>query len=167
MIFTLYGADIEQWGNYKKDRKLDFTYKVIQMKPYKIPYDDKMFDCIFLILTLHHAENPLDVLNECNRILKDDGCIVLVEHDVWTDDTHMLVDLEHRIWTTINNEGNEGAIANYYNFYEWNIIFSKCGFKHIHGDILYDDIAYTIRYDMQNVQLYCKKEYKYSNTIYT
>ena len=34
---------------------------------------------------------------ELKRILKDDGCIVLVEHDVWSDDTHLLVDLQQLI----------------------------------------------------------------------
>jgi DNA modification methylase len=29
-----------------------------------------------------------DWLSESYRILKDDGCIVLVEHDVWSDETH-------------------------------------------------------------------------------
>ena len=91
--YNLYGTDIEEWGSYKKNRTFDFPVKFIQMKPYKIPYDDKMFDCIFIILTLHHVDNIIEVLEECHRILKDDGIIVLVEHDVWSDETHMLVDL--------------------------------------------------------------------------
>ena len=102
--YELYGADIEEWGSYKKDRKLDFTFKVIQMKPYKIPYDNKMFDCIFIILTLHHCENIIEVLTECKRILKDDGYICIVEHDIWSDDTHLLVDLQHRIYYNIFDE---------------------------------------------------------------
>ena len=159
--YELYGTDIEEWGPYKKERKIDFTFKVIQMNPYKIPYDDKMFDCIFIILTLHHVKNIIKLLKECYRILKDDGCILIIEHDVWTDETHMLVDLQHRIYCSINKEESEGIKATYYNFFEWDIIFNKCGFKFIRGDKLQDDISFNIRYDMPHVKIYCKKEHKY------
>jgi ubiquinone/menaquinone biosynthesis C-methylase UbiE len=159
--YELYGTDIEDWGPYKKERKLDFPFKFIQKKPYKIPYDNKMFDCIFIILTLHHIENIIEVLKECRRILKDDGCIVLVEHDVWSDDTRMLVDLQHRIYSTIFKENSEGFKANYYNFFEWDIIFNKAGFKSIMGDRLQDDIEFHLRYDMVNITIYSKKEYEY------
>jgi ubiquinone/menaquinone biosynthesis C-methylase UbiE len=163
--YKLYGTDIEYWGPYKKDRKLGFPFKFIQMKPYKIPYDDKMFDCIFIILTLHHTENIIKVLEECYRILKDDGCIVLVEHDVWTDDINMLIDLQHRIYSSIFNETSDGIKATYYNYIEWDIIFNKCGFKYFKSDIIQDDNAYTIRYDMLRITLYCKKNYNYKLCI--
>lgn len=156
--YNLYGADIEEWGSYKKNRKLDFPLKIIQTKPYKIPYDDKMFDCIFIILTLHHAENIMDVLKEAYRILKDDGCIVLIEHDVWIDDTHMLIDLQHRIYKTINCESSDSTKATYYNFYEWDFIFYKNGFKHVHGTQLNEDIANNIRYDMEHVKIFIKSD---------
>jgi ubiquinone/menaquinone biosynthesis C-methylase UbiE len=163
--YELYGADIEEWGTYKKNRILDFPYKVIQLNPYKIPYPDKMFDCIFITLTLHHAKNILDVIKECHRILKDDGCIVLIEHDVWTDDTHMLVDLQHRIYSTVYNEPPSSVNATYYNFYEWDILFNKGGFKFIHGEHIQEDVAYNHRYDMEFMTIYCKKEYKYKMCI--
>jgi len=163
--YEIFGADIEEWGSYSKNRKFDFTYKVIQMNPYKIPYTDKMFDCITIILTLHHAENILDVIKECYRLLKDDGCVILVEHDVWTDETNMLVDLQHRIYTIINNEPLNGSIATYYNYYEWDILFSKCGFKPIISDHIEEDIAFNIRYDVENIIGYCKKDYKYTRLI--
>jgi len=163
--YELYGADIEEWGSYKKNRKLDFPYKVIQLNPYKIPYSDKMFDCIFITLTLHHAENILDVIKECHRILKDDGYIILIEHDVWTDDTHMLVDLQHRIYASVYDEPLSGINATYYNFYEWDILFNKCGFKFIHGEHVQEDIAHNLRYDMEFMTIYCKKEYSYEHFL--
>jgi ubiquinone/menaquinone biosynthesis C-methylase UbiE len=163
--YDLYGADIEEWGSYKKDRKLDFTFKVIQMKPYKIPYNDKMFDCIFIILTTHHCENIIEVLTECKRILKDDGCICTVEHDVWSDDVHLLVDLQHRIYANIFNEPKDSPKATYYNYIEWNIIFNKAGYKYIHGDRLQSDIDFHLRYDMPNIIVYCKKEYDFNLNI--
>ena len=164
--YNLYGTDIENWGPYKQNRTFDFPIKFIQIKPYKIPYDDKMFDCIFIILTLHHAENIIEVLKECYRILKDDGCIVIVEHDVWTDETHMLVDLQHRIYSNIFNEDSNAVKACYYNFYEWDMIFNKVGFKLIYGSHIQDDVAYNLRYDMLQIKFYCKKDYKYSSCFY-
>jgi ubiquinone/menaquinone biosynthesis C-methylase UbiE len=135
------------------------------MNPYKIPYPDKMFDCITLMLTLHHAENIIEVINECYRLLKDDGLILLIEHDVWTDDTHMLVDLQHRIFSLINNENEKGINATYYNFYEWDMLFSKCGFKFIATEHLQEDLAFHIRYDMENIICYSKKDYIYTKIL--
>jgi len=160
--YNLYGADIEEWGKYNKNRKLDFPYKVIQLHPYKIPYSDKMFDCIYITLTLHHAEDILAVLNECHRILKDNGFIILIEHDVWSDDTNMLVDLQHRIYAYSYDEDINSAKATYYNYLEWDILFDKCGFKFIMGNHISEDIAYNLRYDMQLITVYSKKEFNYS-----
>ena len=40
----IYGADIESWGPYEKKRNFDFPFKPITFNPYKIHYNDNMFD---------------------------------------------------------------------------------------------------------------------------
>lgn len=148
----IYGADIESWGPYKKKRTYDFPFKTISFNPYKIHYDNNMFDCITLILTLHHT-NIVETINECKRILKKDGIIVIVEHDIWNDYDNMNIDLQHRIYEVINNE-EPGKRGIYYNFFEWDIIFNKCNMKPIYSDKLFDDASANRRYDLQFIGIY-------------
>lgn len=148
MKCEIYGADIQEWGPYKKTRKFNFPFKYIQTKPYKIPYPDKMFNCITLILTLHHCDDILKTIMECKRLLTDDGIIVIIEHDIWSDNSNMIIDLQHRIYNKIFNEKSD-YIGTYYNFYEWDIIFNKCNFKPIYGDRITESVDMYIKYDLQ------------------
>ena len=151
----IFGADIMEWGPYEKNKKFDFPFKLIQTNPYKIPYSDKMFDCITLILVLHHADNISDILTECYRMLKDDGLLILVEHDVWLDKTHMIIDLQHRIYNKIYNEG-EMIKSMYYNYYEWDLIFLKNNFKIFKAYYLNQFFTNRIKYDVQILNIYIK-----------
>ena len=153
---NIYGADIESWGSYAKNRKFNFPFKNIQINPYKIPYPDKMFDCITIMLVLHHADNIIKTINECKRILKDDGILVIIEHDIWTDESNMIVDIQHKIYTTIFNESPDSPEACYFNVFEWNLIFNKCGMYPIFAKKLEEDITSRIRYDMQTIIIYKK-----------
>lgn len=42
-----------------------------------IPVDDNTFDIVMLAEVIEHLENPIAVLNECYRVLKKDGKIVV------------------------------------------------------------------------------------------
>ncbi len=146
------GADLEEWGPYK-NKSFKFPYKQIQLSPYRIPYNDNIFDCITLILVLHHAEDIISVINECKRMLKPNGIIALVEHDVWSDETNMLIDVQHLIYKKVYNE-QTSYFGRYYNFYEWDIIFSKCGMSPVLMNYLTDDSSNYQRYDMQYIAIY-------------
>ena len=114
-----------------------------------------MFDCITLILTLHHTTNILEVIKECKRLLKDDGIIAIIEHDVWNDYDNMIIDLQHKTYNVIFNE-KEQTIGDYYNFYEWDMIFYKCGMIPIYADRLADNSAFSVRYDLQFLSIFKK-----------
>ncbi len=43
----------------------------------KIPLETDSVDCVTLIAVLEHISKPADVLNECNRILKKNGKILI------------------------------------------------------------------------------------------
>ena len=152
----IYGADIKAWGPYIKSRNIDFTFKFIKENPYKIPYSNKKFDCITIILALHHCDDIITTIKECKRILKDDGIIIIIEHDIWDDNDNMIIDLQHRIYRTIFNEPKEKD-GDYYNFLEWDMIFYKCGMKPIYGDRISDDVSFKYRYDLQFIGIYKKK----------
>lgn len=48
---------------------------------YDLKFDDKSIDIIYMSQAFHHADKPLKLLLECDRVLKDNGRIILVgEH---------------------------------------------------------------------------------------
>lgn len=149
---NVFGADIEEWGPYK-NKKFKFPYKQIQLTPYNIPYPSNTFDCITMILVLHHVGDMIEVINECKRLLKPNGVIALVEHDVWSDETNMLIDAQHRIYKELYDEQTDYH-GRYYNFYEWDILFAKCGMHSVSMDYLTDDASNFQRYDMQYIAIY-------------
>jgi len=157
MNCSIYGADIKEWGPYSSTKKFDFPFKTIQLSPYKIPYRKSTFDCILLSLVLHHADNIYDVLNECSRLLKKEGIILLVEHDVWTYQEDIIVEAQHKLYETINNEKKDSYKGSYYNFFEWDIIFDRCDFEPVFSDRLYEGINSIGRYDNQFYGVYKKK----------
>lgn len=79
-----------------------------------IPFDDKEFDAIVSRQTFEHSLSPLVVLYECNRVLRDDGYLIL--HIPYSEDG-----------TDYNN------IYHHYPFSvkQWKFYFHKSGFKNI------------------------------------
>ena len=152
----IYGADVKQWGPYKLNEKsFSFPVRSIQKKPYHIPYSDNSFDCITLILVIHHAEDIIEMILECKRLLKDDGILVIIEHDVWSDEINMVLDIQHLLYASIKNEKGT-YYAKYYNFYEWDILFDKCKMYPVYGSHIHEDASHRLRYDAQFIAIYKK-----------
>lgn len=45
----------------------------------KLPYKSNAFDTALLVYVLHHCEDPLATLEECKRVIKGDGKIIIFE----------------------------------------------------------------------------------------
>ena len=152
----IYGTDIPEWGPYSKNKKFNYPFKYIKMDPYIVPFKSNYFDCIFMSLILHHASNIGEVLDECHRLLKKNGIVVIIEHDVWNDYDNMIINLQHRIYSYAYNE-TPVEKGSYYNFYEWDLIFSEHDFTPIFGDHIFSDFQGThSRYDNQFIGIYQK-----------
>jgi len=65
----------------RKDTSIDVT----KYDGRKIPFDDKSFDFTMLIDVLHHAEDPMLLLNECARVSR--GFVLIKDHmsENWWD----------------------------------------------------------------------------------
>jgi ubiquinone/menaquinone biosynthesis C-methylase UbiE len=61
-------------GNFKKTKLYLGSF-------YKTRFKNSFFDIIFLSQAFHHANRPIDLLNECNRILKIEGKIIMIGED--------------------------------------------------------------------------------------
>lgn len=61
------GVDVYQWGDVD----------LIAEDSASLSIEDKEFDTVSIIASLNHIPNRQEVLREANRILKDDGIIVI------------------------------------------------------------------------------------------
>lgn len=151
---NIFGADIPQWGNYKKERNIGIEYKKITYNPCHIDYKDSFFDCITLLSVLHHVSSITDVIEECKRMLKKNGIIVILEHDVWNDKDTAIIDIQHKLFQYLNNEKHPSSINCYYNVIEWDIIFDRCGMIPVHRTYLGYNVNSKIKYDLQYITVY-------------
>jgi len=80
--FTVYGIDISDvgvktarsWLHTAGLHAVLMTGSIVELL-----YEDNFFDGIFLYDSLQHIQNRELVLNECLRVIKDDGVIVVIE----------------------------------------------------------------------------------------
>jgi ubiquinone/menaquinone biosynthesis C-methylase UbiE len=69
-----YGIDVSVGEiRYAKNRGI----AVIAGKGEKLPFISKFFSVVFIIVTLCFVDEPLKVLKESTRVLKDEGSIIL------------------------------------------------------------------------------------------
>jgi len=151
---NVYGTDIEMWGPYAQvDTNYSFKFKLINNN--KLNYRDNNFDVISCFLTLHHVENLSSILKEIKRILKPNGILIVIEHDVQNDYDHLLLNILHSIYTHVvdNNHNTKPAKPNnhlhekYYNWLEWQYIFESFGYETLHIDYLFTKPNNEPKYD--------------------
>jgi ubiquinone/menaquinone biosynthesis C-methylase UbiE len=53
------------------------TFRVIEV-PNTFPFDDESFDVVFSVFVIEHSTDPSKFLNECSRILKPGGSLVIL-----------------------------------------------------------------------------------------
>lgn len=71
--WELYGLDLTE------HKLVCEAYKEVRIGDmHKIPYDDGFFDVVWIAHTLEHAISPYVLLCEINRVLKQDGYVVVV-----------------------------------------------------------------------------------------
>ena len=62
----------------------------------KLPFNDKYFDIVLSSQVLEHVEESNQYLNECNRVLKNNGLLFLSTHGTWQ--YHTTIDVQR--WTS-------------------------------------------------------------------
>jgi SAM-dependent methyltransferase len=74
------GVDIEQTGHEHSNSKIDVYYD-----GRTVPFPDGSFDAVFCSEVLEHVFNVEEILTEINRILKDEGKILLTVPFCWNE----------------------------------------------------------------------------------
>jgi ubiquinone/menaquinone biosynthesis C-methylase UbiE len=157
---NIYGTDIESWGPYAKHKELSFQFKYIK-KNDKLDYPDNYFNIITCFLTLHHVKNINNIINEIYRVLKDNGILILIEHDALNHYDKLLIEIQHTFFAFLydNNKNyiKEPYYSNYLNNMEFQYIFTKLhNFALIKSGNFVQSIDMQKRYDQQFYQIYYK-----------
>jgi ubiquinone/menaquinone biosynthesis C-methylase UbiE len=73
----LYGIDISEIQIKRAKERLGKKVELAKAPGEKIPYEDKFFDKILCSEVIEHVLDPLPLLKEMKRVLKDDGILSL------------------------------------------------------------------------------------------
>ena len=122
--------------NYKYDNNLNYIFWDNEI----INVEKKSIDIILIMVALHHMDDQTitNLMNNIKSLLKDDGIIIIKEHDNLNDTTKKIIDWEHHIYhilmTTEINEDNlktylNTFVNNYKSMNEIDKIFEINGFK--------------------------------------
>ena len=158
-INHIYGTDINTWGPYFENKKFNFNFKLIEND--KLNYDSNSFNIITCFVTLHHVKNLDKIIEEIYRILKKNGILIIIEHDILNYLDQLIVDIEHLFFSYFydNNENyiNNPDYALYFNNMEFRYLLSeKYKFKYLYGNTYYESINMHKKYDQQFFQIYKK-----------
>lgn len=93
---------------------------------------------------MHHTDNPTELISEARRLLKLGGKLIIVEHNIETEDQHLIVDLQHTIFSIIYDEPPVSP-GNYTDEKSLRQILSNVGGFKILKSIHFDD-AYDFQY---------------------
>ena len=152
-IKNTYGTDIAEWGPYSKNKNFKFNFKELG-RDNKIDYPDNTFDLVNCILCLHHIPNLIETLKEIKRVLKPNGHLLLIDHNVFIDLDTILIDIQHNLYTYINNEKNTDIFNRFFNYAEWDYILDKLKYKYTIGNDYSESVNIQVRFDFQFYRLY-------------
>lgn len=57
--------------------KIGFDKQLNQLLDDKIPLENDSVDCISMLAVIEHLDYPRQIIRECNRVLKDDGVLII------------------------------------------------------------------------------------------
>ncbi len=126
--------DKNQWlQNSFNHQKLGVTSVVITENE-KLPFEDRSFDFITALQSLHHMKDLDHKLSEISRLLKTNGYFVIREHDCDSKLTSYLIDIEHCAYEMLlkqppNLNFTNDYYANYLSLPKWNSTLAKYKLK--------------------------------------
>lgn len=155
---NVWGTDIGQWGPYKEDKtKMPINFKLINDNI--LDFGNNEFDIITVIFTLHHIEpsSMNKILDECGRVLKRSGKLIIIEHHILNDYDHLIVDIEHSMNSHLYDGKADDSYAQYYNWLQMDYIIESHNFKKIKSVPLTETVGFDVRFDNPYYAIYVNK----------
>lgn len=114
------GLDIsENMIRVAKTRYPDMSFKT--QPCYPLEWDDESIDIITVCCAFHHFDNPQGFVNECKRVLKENGAVYIADPNFGA----LLRFLANKFWVPVSKSGD----VRVYSPKELEKIFYNSGFK--------------------------------------
>ena len=71
-----------KWADWRSKAELVNVKEKIMFKPFNaenLPFEDSLFDAVFLYTSLHHIENKPRAIREILRVMRKDGYLIIIE----------------------------------------------------------------------------------------
>jgi ubiquinone/menaquinone biosynthesis C-methylase UbiE len=100
-----------------------------------LKFEDESMDYIFLSQAFHHAEMPIMLLKECNRILKKNGKLILIGEHYIENKKYVISVLKY--WLKARKFEIDPEVVlppdaklgdHYYLFHQYKFLFKQTGF---------------------------------------
>lgn len=157
---NIWGTDIEEWGPYKLEKKKNLPINFKFITDNKLNFTDNQFDIVSTFFGLHHI--PTDslhkLLKEISRVLKPGGRYVIFEHNIVNDFDHLIVDIDHSMYSYIIDRKPYTDYSYYMNYMEFDFVFSKYGLVNSDRYPLTNNIGFDVRFDNPYYASYVNKK---------
>lgn len=120
-------------------------FQYTQSQENKLPYENKKFDLVVCAMSMHHFRNQ-EMFSELSRVCKEDGYLLIREHDCQPEDRPWLpvaLDIMHGMWSLVwpvvdgKKKEDEDFCQNYWAKYrsrqEWDRLLLSHGFRTVLG----------------------------------
>jgi len=118
-------------------KEKDKNLQVVGVNVLSLPFEDEFFDAIIILNAFRYFDNPSMSLKECNRVLKDEGHLILIDHNKFCPDTFLV---------------KQNDVVKYFSLRELKDLLYKNSFKVFHEDSLFIPPPFTPKF-MLNLNL--------------
>jgi len=135
----VYVSDIQSWFGNENVQKYNTVLTYRYLKSFYLPFEDNMFDFITCFQVLHHIREYELTIRELYRIMKVGGILVIREHDCYSNQTSLLIDIEHSLFEISGKIGVDYSYldkyyAHYFSKSELYSILYNVGFKNYYNN---------------------------------
>jgi ubiquinone/menaquinone biosynthesis C-methylase UbiE len=94
---------------------------IVNANACSLPFNASSFCAVIIINALRYFDNPLACLRECNRVLKNKGCLIIIDHNKYCPDTLLI----------------RHDVVRYFSLKELKELLHRSGFKLIENYMLF------------------------------
>ena len=166
--FEVFGTDIFPHSQKFED---EFNFKVGNIEEENLNYESNIFDSIFSKSVIEHLRKPMTILNESYRLLKPDGCCIIMTpswvHNSWGpfyfDFTHVSPFTKPSLRDAMKMAGFKDIEV--YHFYQLPLLWKYPYLSFFAKILAYLPIPYRPFYDFKTWPDNLNKTIRFSNEV--